>query len=177
MCVLGQGVGPVRHLTHFLQPEGSSHQNRESAKYTCEKKREIHRIGNPSKHLGKKRCHICNLLDIFWKVRPQHLLNILRSEKAKHPTSHLWARPAARGVYTHYPDPAALTRGSCDSAQRGRVQQPVGQLGRAQQVTPELLPAVHVPRAHSHMHRLEIRELRLALRHGIQDLGSHYRGA
>ena len=105
----------------------------------CEEKMDIHRLGNPSKHLEKKRCHISNLPDIFCKVRPQRLLNVLRSEKAKHPTSHLWARPAARGLYTHHPDPAAHTRGSGDSAQRGRVQQPVGQLGRAQQVTPELL--------------------------------------
>ena len=104
MCVLGQGVGPARHLTHFLQPEGSSHGNRKSAKSTCEEKSEIHHLGNPSKHLERKRCHICNVPDIFWKVRPQRLLNILRSEKAKHPTSHLWARPAVRGS-----TPIALT--------------------------------------------------------------------
>lgn len=68
---------------------------------------------------------------------------------------------------------AALTLGIGDPGQPRRIQQPVRQLGRPEQVAPELLPAIHVPGAHGNVDPLEVCEFRLALRHGSQDPGRH----
>lgn len=71
------------------------------------------------------------------------------------------------------PEATALTLGFGSARELGRVEQPVGQLRRPEQVAPELLSSVHVPGPHGNPDPLEICEFRLTLSHSFQDPGSH----
>lgn len=58
-----------------------------------------------------------------------------------------------------------------DARQLGRVEQPVGERLVLEGDAAELLPAVHVPRAHAHADLLGLGILVEVLAHALQDFG------